>query len=288
MYQCNICHEKFDTATSCPMCGSTEVETIKKPDGKRKSTPWTEFELFKEQPAEPKTAKQVALATATKSESQYVPEYPTTITLSAKEWEATTLEAIKLEEKHETMTGNRYGLDCRPMPSKKHPGDIEWTPVASLPDFEGLLMNGPQFVIENKKVASRKSLQLNEDKFKKRQLAHLFKRDKFGAISMLLVHFNPRPLKAGPTDSETFAFPVSATHPFWIINQRGGNQSLTPEDAALFGFRVPWGTKYRSRTVRPLILETVQAIRELRENGWPEMAEENVPPPLPEPEPPPW
>lgn len=269
MYHCKICQESWDKARdTCPMCGAEEVESTKRPGGRRKSEPigFSEFEYLDadiEEPANPSSR----IFNADPTEPL---RYPTTLTLGAKEWENVTLEAIKLEREHKTLTGNRYGVDCRPMPSKKHRGEIEWTPVASLPDFEGVLMNGPQFVIENKKVASRKSLQLNDDKLKKRQLAHMFDRDEFGGVCFLLVHFNPRELKAGSTNSETFAFPVSKTHPFWIQFGLGTLNSLTPEHCVEFGFRVPWGSKYRSRTMRPLILETVQAMANMRANGWPE------------------
>lgn len=273
MYACNICHERWDRERdTCPMCGATEIESTKRAGGRRKSEPvgFSEFEYLDADIEEP-----IARPVTCTSEPTGPLRYPTTLVLGAKEWENITLEAIKLEREHKTLTGNRYGVDCRPMPSKKHRGEIEWTPVSSLPDFEGVLMNGPQFVIENKKVASRKSLPLNDDKLKKRQLAHMFDRDEFGGICFLLVHFNPRELKAGSTDSETFAFPVSKSHPFWMLWELGKVKSLTPEHCGEFGYRVPWGAKYRSRTMRPLILETVQAMANMREQGWPKMCEQN-------------
>ncbi len=250
VYRCNMCGETWSSdRTNCPLCESTEII---------RSRAYGSNIVYD------------AERTVTSK------EYPSDLTLGAKEWESLTIQSILLEEKHQTMTGVRYGVDCRPMPSRKHPGEIEWTPVSSLPDFEGVLMDGPQFVIENKKVASRKSFPLNDDKFKKRQLSHLLRRDKFGAVCMLLLHFNPRELKKGPTDSETFAIPVSESHEFWQRHASGDVKSLSPEDAATIGFRVPWGAKYRSRTVRPLILETILAIREMREECWLNMRESNA------------
>jgi hypothetical protein len=305
MYRCGICQERWkEPRDTCPLCGSTEVigpPAKKKQDATRKRTiPEDEAaelqrSLWVDDPEEPPA--ELFADTSIEPDSVIIPEvegavYPRELKLKSKEWEGLILDAMQLEEPHDTMTGNRYGVDCRPMPSQKHPGKIEWMPVESLPDFEGNLADGHQFITEAKVVSARKSLQLTDkgDKLKKRQLAHMFKRDRFGVTCFLLVHYNPRELTKSVTDSETFAFPVSLGHPFWVQFMAGvdGYGSLNPEVAAEFGYRVPWGTKYRARTLRPLILETVEAMRQIKAEGWPITAGVNDLPEKPPQEDPPF
>lgn len=273
MYVCTICESSWEhePADYCPYCEeSVGVEARKKPGGgRRKQSPAAAplFDLFEDDPDLPPASAVDPLL------------YPVDKTLGAKEWEKLTLDAIAFESRHRTLTGNRYGVQASfsdvecPCCKKTFKG---WRPISSLPDFEGLLMEGPKFVIENKTISSRKSLDLNDDKLKKRQLKNMKDQAEFGAICFLFVHFNPRQLKKGPTDSQTFAFPVAREHPFWILHEAGEVNSLSPEVAAQYGWRVPWPAKYKARTPRPDVLGAVQAIMRLRDESWPDVTGENA------------
>lgn len=136
-----------------------------------------------------------------------------------------------------------------------------WRPLQSLPDFEGLIPpRGTQFITDAK-VCGKPSFDLREQSTSaSRQLRHMLERDKFGAICFYAIHFTPRELAGGIQDAETWAFPVSASHPFWEAFDRGEQKRITREDCREYGVPIEWNCLPGGRTERP---DIVMAIYEL-------------------------
>lgn len=136
-----------------------------------------------------------------------------------------------------------------------------WRPLQSLPDFEGLLPpTGRQFVTDAK-VCGEASFKLREESTTaSRQLRHMLERDKFGAICFYTIHFTPRELAGGIQPAETWAFPVSGSHPFWQAFDRGEQKRISREDCREYGVEVEWNCLPGGRTERP---DIVMAIYEL-------------------------
>jgi penicillin-binding protein-related factor A (putative recombinase) len=139
-----------------------------------------------------------------------------------------------------------------------------WRPLQSLPDFEGVLApSGRQFIFDAK-LCSAASLDLHISHVAERQLRHLRKRDRFGAICFFLIHFPERALKKTTDPAQTWAFPVSAEHPFWQAFDRGEVKRITRADCEEYAVAVPWNTLPGGRTPRPDILAAVQELLERR------------------------
>lgn len=153
--------------------------------------------------------------------------------MNGKEFEKLIQQQMDREESRDNATMARYGVHAVFI-------DEKWTPIHSLPDFEGILPGGRQFVFDAKVCSSRASLDLNDDKLKKRQLKHLLTRAKFGAISFILIHFPERVLKTKTTPALTVAFPVDGRMSFWQRVDSGEIKSLGRQDALEIGVTVSW------------------------------------------------
>lgn len=170
--------------------------------------------------------------------------------MKSKEFEEVILYRMRQEEEAERCTMGRYGVQASFR-------DGKWQPISSLPDFEGVLPPAAmQFVIEAK-VCSGASFPLDDDKFKRRQFKHLVTRAKFGAVSILLIHFNARELSKSVEPEQTWAFPVSLDHPFWEAFDRGETKRITRADCEEYAVLVPWNCLPSGRTPRPDVLSAV-------------------------------
>lgn len=152
-------------------------------------------------------------------------------------------------------------------PASIHP----WQPIKSLPDFEGALPGGRQFIFETK-VCSQASFPLDESKFAERQLKHLLKRSRFDVITFILIHFNKRELKTKSSTARTIAFPVRHDHPFWQAFSRAEVKRISEQDCEQYGINVEWnvypGRKKESPDIYSAILklgniETVESLKTL-------------------------
>lgn len=129
-------------------------------------------------------------------------------TLKGKEFEELIMDAGARERKAGAMTLGRYGVQGMVVKGKT-------LLVPSLPDFEGVLAGGRQFIIEAK-VCSSASLQLDKQVVKPRQISHMLDRSAMGAQCFLLVHFNARKLQNANQPAFTVALPVTAdSSPVW-------------------------------------------------------------------------
>lgn len=131
-----------------------------------------------------------------------------------------------------------------------------WQPMQSLPDFEGILIGGMQFCFDAK-VCSQASFPLGESTMKQRQLKHLKKRARFGAICFFLIHFNERRLVTKRSPTRTITFPVRPDHPFWEAHERGEVKRITEQDAELYGIRVEWNVAAGKKKTSPDILAAI-------------------------------
>lgn len=143
------------------------------------------------------------------------------------------------------------------------PGDnIIWQPYKSLPDFDILLAGGRQCVTDAK-VCSQASFPLDEYKAdnkrsnRRKQLEFMYKRARFGAITFLLIHFNPRPLKMGPTEAKTFAFPVYRDHPFWQSFEKCEVKRIGEEECAECAYEVKWNIYPGKRKPSPDVYDAI-------------------------------
>lgn len=181
--------------------------------------------------------------------------------LKSKEFENLCKFAMEDEERRGQATMTRCGVMVT---MKTNNGKIEWRPIRSLPDFEGIIApEGRQFVFDCK-VCSQPSLDIQDSTFKDRQLKHLLKRDAFGAICCVLIHFNPRVLKTKREPAETFAFPVSKSHPFWEAVNRNEIKTISRAACAEYAVPVEWVTPSGKRTPRPDLLTALIQVRAFR------------------------
>jgi penicillin-binding protein-related factor A (putative recombinase) len=140
----------------------------------------------------------------------------------------------------------KYGVQCT------HLGD-KVIPMASLPDYEGVMNGLPKQVIFDAKVCSQASFPLNpytEKKNKAKQIRHMRKRSRFGCTCGLMMHWNERVLKTRTDRPVTWWFPVD-DGVFWRKFDSGEKKSITREDCAEYGFRVYWHKPGRTKTVVP-------------------------------------
>jgi len=184
--------------------------------------------------------------------------------LKAKEFEEACLARMEVEEKLGRGTMGRYGvmsyIDIDPVTRQ-----IKWQPVESLPDLEGVIPPvGRQFIADCK-VTSDSGVELRDDHLPLRQLEHMLRRSRFGAICFLLLHYNPRELKTKSEPAETFAFPVYEQHPFWVALRSGaGKRSINRDDCREYGVVVDWNlATEQSRIPRPDILAALWRLMEL-------------------------
>lgn len=180
-------------------------------------------------------------------------------TLKGKEFEELIMEAGARERKSGSMTLGRYGVQGMVVQGKT-------LLVPSLPDFEGVLAGGRQFIIEAK-VCSSASLQLDKKVVKPRQISHMLERSAMGAQCFLLVHFCARKLQNATQPAFTVALPVTAeSSPVWqrfvdiyaeasrLRCDPTARESISRDLAYDMGIIVPWVAPKGCRKALPDLL----------------------------------
>ena len=181
---------------------------------------------------------------------------PTPSKVGAKEMEVLALwQATKIDEPAGRYTMGRYGVMSVFIQGK-------WMPVPSLPDFEGILADGHQFIFDVK-VCSQASYALSGGTSKsfKHQYKHMQRRAKFGAICFLLMHFNARKMTTKVDPAFTVMLPIYDSHPLWEAYERGEQKSITRQEAELYGIPVAWRTP--KKKVLPALYEGIKQLEQL-------------------------
>lgn len=169
-----------------------------------------------------------------------------------KEFEEALLLEAKGLEKQGVLTMTRYGTQVSMV-------NGEWLPVPSYPDFEGVLHDGRQFIIEAK-VCSQPSFRMAKEKIKHKQVQHMLKRSKFDVRCFVVIHFNERLGATFYDKPMTVAIPVCyAINKGWEVWEQYAEckektkefPSITRELAEQIGKRVEWYTPARSTKPRP-------------------------------------
>lgn len=217
--------------------------------------------------------------------------------MKSKEWEEICLVRMRQEEERGNATMGRYGVQGsfmkgKPMPEMNSYVDrieavyceptgetlrmvlqelIEAAAVSrdsakllkSLPDFEGVLSpRGRQFVTDCK-VVSGASLEVRDSHFAERQITHMMRRSRCGAICFVLIFFNERVLKTRTDQEETWAFPVWESHPFWLSVAAEETKSISRDACVRWGVCVEWNTLEGGRKMRPDILQAIYIVESI-------------------------
>jgi len=175
---------------------------------------------------------------------------------NGKDFETLLMEEAGRLSKQGVLTMSRYGTMSTMV-------EGEWRPVPSLPDFEGVVHGGSQFIIEAK-VCSQNKLRFQKQFIKHKQVQHMLDRSDFEVPCFVLIHFNER---LGATFYEppfTVAVPVERERmggwKGWEAyaglsaaekkaNKEG--EPLTRELALKIGTRVEWHLPKRCTKPRP-------------------------------------
>ncbi len=128
-------------------------------------------------------------------------------TLKAKEFEELIMDAADREQRAGRLTMGRYGVQGMVVQGRT-------LLVPSLPDFEGVLATGRQFIIEAK-TCSQASFPLSPKTIKPRQVSHMLERSRFGVPCFVLIHFNMRVVRPHPQPGITVALRVDDSNPRW-------------------------------------------------------------------------
>lgn len=182
--------------------------------------------------------------------------------LKWRELEKACQFSMERYEKLGLATMSRYGVQGTYREQEQSDGSKSnaWAPVQSLPDFEGVLPPvGRQFILECK-VLSGPSLALHKSKVAKRQIDHMLTRARFGAVCLLVVHFNSREMKKGTRLAQTYAFPVHPEHPFWVAFESAETKTITRIDCEEYATEIAWEIPAGCRSVRPNLLEAIHGV----------------------------
>lgn len=173
-----------------------------------------------------------------------------------KDLEDEVLRAIKYDPR---VCGGRYGV-------MTYLVEGEWKPRKSLPDIEGNILTGRQFITEAKTV-SDSSLQLANRISKDnawKQLETLLVRADWNAITFYLIHFNQRQLKRRTAPAATYAFPVHPLHPFWRGFLRGDFKHINIQTCEAWGaIRVAWAIPPRCKKRQIMIADAIYELDHL-------------------------
>lgn len=168
----------------------------------------------------------------------------TPTTLKAKEFEELLLEAARRQAKDGMLTMSRYGVQVALISG-------DWQPVPSLPDFEGVVAGGRQFICEAK-VVSQPSFRMRKEFLKPRQVSHMLERSRFGVPCFLVVHFNERIGKTFHDAAETIALPVDDSWSIWPDYLAGEPVSPISRDMARrHGTKLDWTAPGKAKKPLP-------------------------------------
>jgi len=177
--------------------------------------------------------------------------------MKAKDFESHCLRYFDTTKRAGTATAGRYGVMASLL-------DGKWQPRASLPDIEGILAGGRQFIFDCK-VCSQSSQRIDQDAWgsmRGRQISHMLDRSDLGAICFLLVHFNPRELKTRTDPEETFAVQVHRKVDLWSEFGTQQRKSISREWCRIYlpvSCRVAWELpSSRAKIPRPILLPAIR------------------------------
>ena len=137
-----------------------------------------------------------------------------------------------------------------------------WTPINSLPDFEGNLASGQGFIFDCK-TCSQASYALTGGTSKSfnNQYRHLRRRAPFNVLTFLLMHWNARTMKAGKVDPWfTVILPVDDSS-LWQSYDRGEQHSISRAEAKLYGIPVDWNIPDGKQTMSPDLYAGLLALK---------------------------
>lgn len=181
--------------------------------------------------------------------------------LNGKQFEELCLFDAKYREREvlveSLLTMGRYGVQVSVR--KGEGGRPEYTPIRSLPDFEGVLRGGRQFIFDAKTCTQASWGSESLKSFRDRQYRHLKKRQEYGAICFLLIHFNERKLKTKITPAATYALSLTE-EAFWTPLETGEMKSISRSLCEEYGIPCEWWTPPNSTKPRPDLLSLLQDI----------------------------
>lgn len=182
--------------------------------------------------------------------------------LTGKQFEQIIVDINRIYRQHMIAECGRYGVQAARMADG-------YQVMRSLPDFEGIVHGGRQFIFDCK-VVSGASLILSEyrkidkqskgDKGKQgkrhRQYRHMMNRSDMGAMCGFLIHWNARELKTKSEPADTFWIPVHRESELWDRFETGEIGVLTRMDCAEFGVRIEWLNEFGKKP-RPYYLTAI-------------------------------
>lgn len=193
--------------------------------------------------------------------------------MKGKEWENHCMYRFSFLKRQRLGTMSRYGtvaITTGPKrPCKRcgaSPGGMDWVAKQSMPDFEGVFgTHGRQFIAEAK-VCAGSSVPIHVERKQKgdgikvSQKEHLLHRAEFRAVSMVWIHWPERVLKTRTDPMATFAFPVIATHPFWVAHAAGDKLRITRDDCHDWGVEIAWNKpSERAQDESPDLMPAIEA-----------------------------
>jgi penicillin-binding protein-related factor A (putative recombinase) len=190
--------------------------------------------------------------------------------LTGAEFEALIVEQNQAYEKERIACIGRYGVIANHIMNRET-GKMEIIPLASLPDFEGVVKGG-QHIVFDAKVCSAASFSWARYRSetrgaRARQLKHMLRRSRFGAMCGFLMHWNGRSLKTKTVDAKTYFIPVHAEQEYWSQVDCGQVKSLTLDGCDIIGKVVEWTVRGASRKPRPDFLDTILSQQEIFQEG---------------------
>lgn len=171
---------------------------------------------------------------------------------AGKDLEEACIAAIQHSE--DTATMGRYGVSSVMVGGR-------FTPIKSLPDFEGVMMGGRQFIFDAK-VCGKASFPI-DDKVMARQVPHMLRRARYGAISFLLVHFNPRELSRKTVPSLTVAVAVHPELQLWRDVDGGFVKSISRDHCLDYGVTLDWDKPGRAKRQLPKLCDAIVELEKL-------------------------
>lgn len=170
-------------------------------------------------------------------------------------------EAERLEAQG-VLTMARYPVASVMLPGSKFP-----IQKPSLPDFEGVMPDARQFIIEAK-VCTQSAFPITKDKLKPKQVAHLLRRHRFGVPGILLIHFNERlgatfydpPVTVGIEVKPAIDGGLDVWEKFAADKKGAYSGSLTRSEALRIGLLMSWHTPPRCQSSRPNLKKFIKEV----------------------------
>lgn len=197
--------------------------------------------------------------------------------LTGKEWEELCLRRYRADRKLQATTYKpryhmvRYGTTSS-FRKDKDTGETKLTPMASLPDFEGVVAItkqegrfsypvGRHFCFDCK-VCSQSSWSLDQKSWLARQQQHLLERSVLGCATFVFLYLAERNLKRKQQDAVAYAIPVHPSISLWRNVDRGEVKRLTRSDCDEYGLKVEW-VRNRAHRYYPDLLTAILAMMDV-------------------------